>query len=88
MRRKDTRPQFQSRLAKREAKVATLKAANNPEARKQLRRMNDVMVGKVAHDNVAGYWVPRKSSPRPVKCTVKSKARHTTVAHKRIMRGV
>lgn len=37
-----------NKAAKREAKVQTLKAENNPDARKQLKAMNDIIIPKRA----------------------------------------
>lgn len=43
------------RQAKREAKIAALKAEGTPEARKQRRAMNDQIVPKRA-PSLDGYW--------------------------------
>lgn len=52
----DSRPQA-SKLEQREAKVATLKAMNNPDARKLLKRMNDV-VYRGSRSNLKEWYKP------------------------------
>lgn len=52
----DTRPQG-NKLQQREQKVATLKALNTPEARKELKRMNDV-VYRGSRSNLRDWYAP------------------------------
>ena len=87
MRKADSRPVFTSRQAKREAKVRALRVLGTPESRKQLKQMNTINMGS-PKTNIKGSWCPRMNSSRPVKCSVKSKTRHTVAASKRIMRGL
>lgn len=87
MRKPNNANKFVSRFAKREAIVKHLKQMNDPEARKVLKQMNTMNYGG-ARANARGMWAPRKNSPHPVKCAVKSKTRHTVMASKRIMRGL
>ncbi|MNR54293.1 hypothetical protein D3C85_1744550 [compost metagenome] len=53
---KDTRPQS-SKLEQREAKVLSLKAENNPEARKALKKMND-KVYRGSRSNLKDWYKP------------------------------
>lgn len=53
---KDTRPQC-SKLEMREAKVVALKAENNPEARKALKKMND-KVYRGSRSNLKDWFKP------------------------------
>lgn len=52
----DSRPQA-SKLVQREAKVSTLKAANNPDARKLLKKMND-KVYRGSRSNLKEWFKP------------------------------
>ena len=52
----DPRPQM-SKLAQREHKVKTLKEANNPDARKMLKKMND-KVYRGARTNLNDWYAP------------------------------
>jgi hypothetical protein len=53
---KDSRPQMSKREA-REALVVTLKAENNPEARKVLKKMND-KVYRGSRSNLKEWFAP------------------------------
>jgi Na+-transporting NADH:ubiquinone oxidoreductase subunit NqrC len=53
----DTRCKKFSKLVRREAKVKSLKAANNPEARKQLKAMGDV-VYNTGRANLQDWYTP------------------------------
>lgn len=61
----DSRPQA-SKLVMREAKVLSLKAENNPEARKALKKMND-KVYRVGRSNLTEWYAPKgkKQTARP-----------------------
>lgn len=87
MRKKDSRPKFTSRVKQRELTVTHLRQMNTPDSRKRLKQMNIINMG-TPKTNLKGSWCPIKSSPRPVKCSTKSKTRHTVAASKRIMRGL
>lgn len=52
----DGRPQG-SRFEQREAKVQALRAANTPEARKALKKMNDT-VYRGGRSNLQNWWSP------------------------------
>ncbi|MNW06959.1 hypothetical protein D3C71_2034580 [compost metagenome] len=54
---KDARPQM-SKLAQREQLVATLKAENNPDARKLLKKMND-KVYRGSRSNLSEWFAPK-----------------------------
>lgn len=53
----DGRPQG-SRLEQREVKVQALKAANTPEARKALKKMNDVTY-RGGRSNLKEWYAPK-----------------------------
>lgn len=53
----DTRPVKYDKLKSREHKVKVLKAANNPGARKQLKKMNDV-VYRGSRTNLKEWYKP------------------------------
>ena len=55
--KQDGRPQA-SKMVMREAKVAHLKAANTPEARKVLKQMNDV-VYRGSRSNLKDWYAPK-----------------------------
>lgn len=52
----DGRPKS-SKLAQRESKVATLKSLNTPDARKQLKKMND-KVYRGSRSNLTEWFKP------------------------------
>ncbi|MND20278.1 hypothetical protein D3C87_1232450 [compost metagenome] len=54
---KDSRPQMSKREA-RETLVVTLKAENNPEARKALKKMNDKVYRK-GRSNLNEWFAPK-----------------------------
>lgn len=62
---KDTRPQS-SKLKQRESLVVTLKAENNPDARKLLKKMNDKVYRK-GRSNLTEWFSPKgkKLTARP-----------------------
>jgi hypothetical protein len=68
---KDTRPQG-NKLQQREAKVASLRSQNTPEARKVLKKMNDV-VYRGGRSNLKDWYAPKgvavnaKHKPHKVK---------------------
>lgn len=53
----DTRPQG-NKLQQREQKVATLKKLNTPEARKELKRMNDTLY-RGGRSNLNNWYSPK-----------------------------
>lgn len=53
----DRRPKGTS-LERREAKVASLRSENTPEARKQLKKMND-KVYRGSRSNLANWYAPK-----------------------------
>lgn len=55
--KEDGRPQG-TKLEQREKKVAALKAANTPEARKVLKKMNDV-VYRGSKSNLKDWYAPK-----------------------------
>ena len=57
----DTRKTKFGYLEWREAKVAALKAQATPEARKELKRMNDV-VYRTGRSNLQDWYAPKKKA--------------------------
>lgn len=53
----DTRPVKYAKLKAREHKISVLKAANNPDARKLLKKMNDV-VYRGSRTNLKEWFKP------------------------------
>lgn len=82
MRKPDTRIKFMSNHAKREAKVAHLKAEGTPEARAALKKMNTIHM-HAGSSSVKGYW----RGSHPLKAKVNAKTRHHLSAAKAIMSG-
>ena len=87
MRKKDSRPQFVSKVQARERKIAALNALNTPEARKERKAMDVHWHGKLVPTNVRGFYAGKHGhGAHPVKVKINAKNRRTLAAMKAIMR--
>lgn len=88
MRKKDTRPQFVSKIQARANKVKALNAIDTPEARKQRKAMNVHWHGKLVPTNVRGMYAGKKGmGAHPVRIKINAKNRPALAAMKKIMSG-
>lgn len=83
MRKPDSRITFISKVAAREQRVNHLRQQNDPDARRELKKMNTVVMGKTVPTNVKGVY----GKSRPCRGKVTAKTRHHTSAAKAIMSG-
>ncbi len=83
MRKPDSRITFKSKWAMREQRVSHLRQQNDPDARKELKKMNTVVMGKTVPTNVKGVF----GKIHPCRGKVTAKTRHHTSASKAIMSG-
>lgn len=89
MRKKDTRPQFVSKIQARANKVKALNAIDTPEARKEHKSMNVHWHGKLVPTNVHGMYAGKKGNGQhPIKIKYSANTRKTLAGVKAIMRGL
>lgn len=80
----DTRPVKYDKLKSREHKVKVLKAANNPDARKQLKKMND-KVYRGSRTNLNDWFCPNGVKTTAVGKSLKSNTANKVLKHKGII---
>lgn len=74
------------KIAKREAKIETLRKLGTVEARHERKNMNVTWHGKLVPTKVDGFYAGRKGNGnRPLRAKVNSKTRHSLAAAKGIM---